>query len=37
MLTLKGRVAVKVVRRLHIIAGRILDVADVIENRIVIK
>jgi hypothetical protein len=34
MLTRKQIVAVNIVRRMHIIAGVILDAADAIENRI---
>lgn len=37
MLTMRGKLAVKVVRRMHMLAGCILDAADAIENRIVIK
>lgn len=34
--TLRKKLAWRLVRRMHIIAGHILDTADVIENRIVI-
>jgi hypothetical protein len=34
MLTLKGKIAVKIVSNMHRMAGMILDAADAIENRI---
>jgi hypothetical protein len=37
MLTPRQKLAMKIVLRMHIIAGSILDAADVIENRIEIK
>lgn len=34
MLTTKQKLAVKIVRRMHIIAGSILNAADALESRI---
>lgn len=35
MFTIQQKLAIRLVRRMHIVAGVILDAADVIENRIV--
>jgi hypothetical protein len=34
MLTMKQKLAIDIVRYMHIVAGMILDAADVIENKI---